>query len=111
MLITCKCLNVAINTKNCDIQNVDISNLGLSSEELKDNFFQEVRESVRYAACMGGKVLLILYKRFFNIFVGCFHRRSGKNIERAVKSCSSTKCGKLDHSPLSELLNKYTCNS
>jgi hypothetical protein len=49
MLITCKCLNVAINTKNSDIQNVDIFNLGLSPEELSDSFFQEVRECRRYA--------------------------------------------------------------
>lgn len=41
MLITCKCLNVSINTKNSNIQNVDISNLGLSSEEREDSFFQE----------------------------------------------------------------------
>ncbi|PNF20984.1 hypothetical protein B7P43_G09496 [Cryptotermes secundus] len=41
MLITCKCLNVSINTKNSDIQSVDVSNLGLSSTELSDSFFQE----------------------------------------------------------------------
>jgi hypothetical protein len=55
MLITCKCLNVSIHTKSSNIQNVDISNLGLSSSELSDSFFQEVRESVGYAACMGEK--------------------------------------------------------
>lgn len=55
MLITCKCLNVSINTKNSDIQSVDISNLGLSCAELSDSFFQEVRECVGYAACTGGK--------------------------------------------------------
>lgn len=54
MLITCKCLNVSINTKNSDIQSVDISNLGLSSAELSDSFFQEVRECVGYAAYMAG---------------------------------------------------------
>jgi len=41
MLITCKCLNVSINTKNSNIQNVDICKLGLSPEELEDSFFQE----------------------------------------------------------------------
>ncbi|PSN55384.1 hypothetical protein C0J52_01850 [Blattella germanica] len=41
MLITCKCLNVAINTKSSNIQDIDISTLGLSATELSDNFFQE----------------------------------------------------------------------
>lgn len=41
MLITCKCLNVSINTKSSNIEDVDISTLGLSSAELSDSFFQE----------------------------------------------------------------------
>ncbi|XP_069680400.1 uncharacterized protein PRAS40 [Periplaneta americana] len=41
MLITCKCLNVSINTKSSNVQNIDITNLGLSAEELSDSFFQE----------------------------------------------------------------------
>lgn len=53
----------------------------------------------------------MLYKWLLNIFVGYFHCGSGENIERTVEPCSSTKCGKLDHSPLPELLNKYTCYS
>jgi hypothetical protein len=55
MLITCKCLNVSINTKSSDIQSVDISNLGLSSEELSDSFFQEVRDWFGYAASTVGE--------------------------------------------------------
>jgi hypothetical protein len=64
MLITCKCLNVSINTKTSNIQNVDVSNLGLSPEELGDSFFQEVRECVGCASCMCEKYFEILYVTF-----------------------------------------------
>jgi hypothetical protein len=56
MLITCKCLNVSVNTKSSDIQSVDISNLGVSSEELSDSFFQEVRDWLGYTASKRGRL-------------------------------------------------------
>jgi len=58
MLITCKCLNVSINTKNSNIQNVDVCKLGLSPKELEDSFFQEVRECVGFRHVCAKSILI-----------------------------------------------------
>ncbi|XP_063232945.1 proline-rich AKT1 substrate 1 isoform X2 [Bacillus rossius redtenbacheri] len=42
MLITCRCLNVSIKTKNCEFINVDIADLSLTIHEQNDRFFKEV---------------------------------------------------------------------
>ncbi|XP_066998766.2 uncharacterized protein PRAS40 [Anabrus simplex] len=114
MLITCKCLNVAIDTQGSDAQEVEISSLGLTAAEQNDLFFKEMLHAVEHGRISKVQSSLVQIRNIGNWIIHCclncsmnthaIHRDKGA----AVVLCSKALLSNADEIAALKSSDKYS---
>ncbi|XP_049836137.1 uncharacterized protein LOC126281324 [Schistocerca gregaria] len=114
MLISCKCLNVTIDTQSSEIKDVIIASLGLNADEEADKFFKETIYAVEHARISKIQSCLVQIRCIGNWIINfCLNCSTNTHAIRRDKGAAFilfTKAMLTDQAEISALKDSESCS-